>query len=40
MNINSTLANSAVLVAYAVMKMKERKLNIGLYIFRRVWRYV
>lgn len=30
---------SAVLISYGVMKMKQKRIDIGLYIFRRIWRY-
>ncbi|KAG8180454.1 hypothetical protein JTE90_024843 [Oedothorax gibbosus] len=38
LNVETFFFISAVLVAYGVMKMKEEKLNVGLYIFRRFWR--
>ncbi|GBN65246.1 Nose resistant to fluoxetine protein 6 [Araneus ventricosus] len=38
LNVETFFFISAVLVAYGVMKMKETKLNVFLFIFRRLWR--
>ncbi|CAL1300173.1 unnamed protein product [Larinioides sclopetarius] len=38
LNVETFFFISAVLLSYGVMKMKEQKLNIFLYIFRRFWR--
>ncbi|GFY49437.1 nose resistant to fluoxetine protein 6 [Trichonephila inaurata madagascariensis] len=38
LNVETFFFISAVLVSYGVMKMKEKRLNVFLYIFRRFWR--
>ncbi|KAF8788783.1 Nose resistant to fluoxetine protein 6 like protein [Argiope bruennichi] len=38
LNVETFFFISAVLVAYGVMKMKEKQLNVFLFIFRRLWR--
>lgn len=38
LNVETFFFISAVLITYGVMKMKEKKVNICLYIFRRIWR--
>ncbi|GFX26830.1 nose resistant to fluoxetine protein 6 [Trichonephila clavipes] len=38
LNVETFFFISAVLVSYGVMKMKEERLNVFLYIFRRFWR--
>ncbi|GFT51418.1 nose resistant to fluoxetine protein 6, partial [Nephila pilipes] len=38
LNVETFFFISAVLVSYGVMKTKEKKINICLYVFRRLWR--
>ncbi|GFX67757.1 nose resistant to fluoxetine protein 6 [Trichonephila clavipes] len=38
LNVETFFFISAVLVSYGVMKMKERKINVFLFVFRRLWR--